>query len=372
MRLLVFADLHLDATFAWAGREGAERRRQAIRDTLGRIVELAGEVEPDAVLVAGDAYEQERFTPDTGGFLRRAFEAFERPVYVAPGNHDYFAPESLWAQIDWSPNVHIFREERFEPVELAPGLRLWGFAHRRPAGTPGPFEGGFSTGGEALDIALFHGSAKSDLGFESERKSPHAPFEPEQIPRAGLAHAFVGHFHKPAEGEWHTYPGNPQPLTFGEEGRRGAVVAELAGDGSIERTWHVVEASPAHDLRLDVSAAESLQDIRDLLTRRLSGVSGVARVVLVGEVPTDVELDRSSLDRLGEIEHRLDAPPLLDASGVRSAYDFEALEHELTVRGQFVRDVLASEELSDEAERRRVLVTGLRALDGRDDLEISW
>jgi hypothetical protein len=52
------------------------------------------------------------------------------------------------------------------------------------------------------------------------------------------------------------------------------------------------------------------------------------------------------------------------------AYDFGRLEEEQTVRGQFVRDVLADSSLTDD-HRRRVLATGLRALDGRgDELEV--
>jgi hypothetical protein len=52
------------------------------------------------------------------------------------------------------------------------------------------------------------------------------------------------------------------------------------------------------------------------------------------------------------------------------AYDIDALAGERTVRGQFVRDVRDAEDLSDE-QRRRVLITGLRALDGRrQDLEV--
>ena len=61
------------------------------------------------------------------------------------------------------------------------------------------------------------------------------------------------------------------------------------------------------------------------------------------------------------------------SGGSPSAYDIEALRRERTVRGQFVRDVLAAADLDDE-QRRRVLVTGLRALDGRDDLDgaLMW
>jgi hypothetical protein len=51
------------------------------------------------------------------------------------------------------------------------------------------------------------------------------------------------------------------------------------------------------------------------------------------------------------------------------AYDLEVIKQEQTVRGQFVRDVLDSTDLSKE-ERHRVIVVGLRALEGRSDLEV--
>ena len=53
----------------------------------------------------------------------------------------------------------------------------------------------------------------------------------------------------------------------------------------------------------------------------------------------------------------------------RSGYDLEAIGAEVTIRGQFVR--LAAAEMADPDQRRLVIVTGLRALDGRRDLEVA-
>lgn len=39
------------------------------------------------------------------------------------------------------------------------------------------------------------------------------------------------------------------------------------------------------------------------------------------------------------------------------------------MRGEFVGDVMGAAELSED-DRRRILITGLRALGGRDDLEV--
>ena len=52
LKLVLFADLHLDAPFAWLGGSqlAARRRRQALRETIRNIMRLAREVQADALL----------------------------------------------------------------------------------------------------------------------------------------------------------------------------------------------------------------------------------------------------------------------------------------------------------------------------------
>ena len=157
----------------------------------------------------------------------------------------------------------------------------------------------------------------------------------------------------------------PAPLSFGEDTGRGAVVVSLRPDGIVERERHQVAAYTVHERIVDVTGSASQQDILDRLADILASLTGCARVQLVGEVSPDVtlsdlhaELLQGDLDRL-----------LLSLDGVRVAYDFEAIKVEPTVRGQFVRDILGAE--LEDAERQRILVTGLRALDGRTDLNVS-
>jgi DNA repair exonuclease SbcCD nuclease subunit len=365
MRLLLFADLHLDTAFAWAPENVARRRRQNLRDTLTRIVTLAHELDAEALLIAGDLYEQERFTPDTAAFLARTLNAAGRPVLVAPGNHDWLGPDSLYAQTDWGPHVKVFSSSSLEPVELEGGLTLWGAAHRAPANTDGFLAAGFKVDRGGIHLALFHGSEQSGMPFQPEGKQPHAPFTEAEIEEAGLHHVFCGHFHKPREGNRHTYPGAPDPLTFGDSLEGGAVEVEVQGDGTVVRRWHHVRTSDVHDLEVDVSGSQSMSDVRDTVAAALAGLRGSARVTLGGEVAPSVELDTGLLQ--GERQH-LDAL-VIRAGDVRFTYDFDRLAAEQTVRGQFVRDVRGAADLSEE-DRRRVLVTGLRALEGRRDLEV--
>jgi DNA repair exonuclease SbcCD nuclease subunit len=364
MKLLLFSDLHLDRQFKWAGPVLGRQRRHALRETLKSIVRLCAELKVDGLMCGGDLCEQDRFTPDTVQFISGLFATLEIPVFLAPGNHDWFGPDSIYQLADWTPNVHVFTEDKLTPISLCDGLTLWGAAHRAPANTDGFLSSGFKVDRGGVNLALFHGSEYSGLHFQESGKRPHAPFHSGEIAAAGLDHAFLGHFHTAVDGERHTYPGNPEPLSFGEVGPRGAVLATIAADGSVLRERFRVATSQVTSIEvcLDVVSAT---DVRDRVRAALSALSGTVRVTLNGEVPPSVELHVADLAGLGD---HLDAF-LPQIGRIRVSYDLEALLAEQTIRGQFVRDVSASQ-LEDEV-RRRVLVTGLRALDGRSrELEV--
>jgi exonuclease SbcD len=359
VKLLLFSDLHLDTQFQWAGPALARARRLALRETLSRITALARAEQADALLCAGDLYEHERFSPDTARFLRDEFEGVGMPVYLAPGNHDWYGPQSLYHQVDWSANVHVFTEDRLTPIELADGLTLWGAAHRAPANTDG-FIQNVSIDRSGVNLALFHGSESKRIQFQESGKQPHAPFSAEEIASAGIDHAFVGHFHTARDADRHTYPGNPDPLSFGETPDRGVVLFTVHGDGSVNRVRHDVSVSEVHDVDVRLDDVTHSGQVREQVIAAVAGLSGVARVTITGDVAPEVDI------RLADLTG---AAPHLDAlvprlRSVNVAYDFEALAQEPTVRGQFVRDVRGDQALDDDT-RRRVLITGLRALDGR-------
>ena len=154
IRLLHLADLHLDHTFSWATPSIARRRRQAIRDALDRALGLARTERVAAVLCAGDLFDLSQVTPDTVAFLVAAFARLApTQVLVAPGNHDWYGPESPYSLAPWPSNVTIFRSHELTPVSLAGGFTVWGAAHLAPAGTPDLLAGA-SVRGSGLHVGL--------------------------------------------------------------------------------------------------------------------------------------------------------------------------------------------------------------------------
>jgi DNA repair exonuclease SbcCD nuclease subunit len=363
MKLLLFSDLHLDASFTLGGV--ARRRREGLRQTLESILHAAIKERVDAILCGGDLYEQERFTPDTAGFLRASFEKVHPlPVYIAPGNHDWYGPRSLYLLNEWSSNVHIFDSDRLTPVTLGEGLTLWGAAHRSPVQTAN-FLRGFKVQGSGCHVALFHGSETGSTGLVEAGKDFHGPFRVEDISLSGFRHAFLGHYHRPRHDDNLTYPGNPEPLTFGEDGERGAVLVEISCNGELTRRTLDVAATRVREREIDLGGCSSGQDALQVVRSALENERGVVRLSLHGDVPESLDVRASDFERLGTSLDTL----VVQTDRLRPSYDFELIARDSTVRGQFVRDVLAAD--LDEDCRRRVLLTGLRALDGRDDLEVE-
>jgi hypothetical protein len=371
LKVAVVADVHLDRAFTWAGPDVGRRLRQAIRDVLRDAARAAAEAGVDAFCVVGDLYEDDRYAPDTPEFLRGLFaDLSPTPVLLAPGNHDFAGPVSLYRTVEWTPNVHVFCEPELSAYQLADGVTVWGAGHDRPAYTPGFFDAGFRVGGGGVHVALFHGAERASLSFQGQDKQPHAPFDEWQIAAAGLVHAFVGHYHQPRDSALLTYPGNLERLTFGETGERGLVLATLAADGSVTTERQVLSRVGMYDVDIDAGGCRTVDDVRDRLRAALAdlpqdGPVRVARVGVSGEVDGDLGITEADL---------MTARGDLDALVVREVWlrpagDLEQIAGEATVRGEFVRMVRAAGDL-DDVDRELVLLAGLRALSGRSDLRV--
>lgn len=371
MKLLAFSDVHLDSKFGWASRDVARRQRQRLRDGLTWAFERAREEGAAAVLIGGDLFEHELVSPDTVAFLRRTFEQSGLPVFAAPGNHDYADTESPYRRIDWPENVHVFRETRFTPAPLGGGVTIWGAAHRKPSDTPGFFDDGFrveapaygeSPGGRGVNIAVFHGEERL-AAFQGQHR--HAPFDGDQVAAAGFDHAVVGHSHKPADRPGWTRLGSLERLRF-NEAHGSAVLLEIE-DGRVTRRRLDPRPPALHTLSVDLTEVENPGQARDRVRDALSGMAGAARIRLIGE-PDDLHLHEDdfaagSFELPDGIEQ-----VLVDISGLTPPYDLEQIGQEPTVRGMFVQRV-REDDLDPETERL-VLLAGLRALDGRDDLAV--
>lgn len=99
---------------------------------LAFVLDAARLVRADAVLLAGDIFENNRVPRALALDVARLLAAAGRPVVVLPGNHDPLVADAVWrlAALNAPDHVFVLGPGRRRKVRLeAFGLELWGNAH---------------------------------------------------------------------------------------------------------------------------------------------------------------------------------------------------------------------------------------------------
>ena len=98
LTLLHTADWHLGRRFPAFERDQELRLTRARLDAVGRILDLAESRNVDAVLCAGDLFDQPSPPEEWWGGVLREFQRrnWQRPLVLLPGNHDPLTPNSLY------------------------------------------------------------------------------------------------------------------------------------------------------------------------------------------------------------------------------------------------------------------------------------
>ena len=361
LRLLHFADLHLDRSFA---RErlygvGAQRRRGDLRAALQRIVERAREAQVDLITCGGDLFEQDQVTRETAGFLVQTLGDAGRPVLIAPGHADPAVPSSPYRYLRWPDNVTIAAHDDLRPYRHG-DVQVWSAGFMRPEVSDAPLRD-FVRQEEGTHLLLLHASDMSQL---PEGVTPYKPILPSQVEQAGFDHALLGHYHEARTTGSMTYPGSPEPLGWNETGRHCTALVTIDDDGAVQVLLEDVNQRQFAQETIDITGMTSVEHVRDavLAIREGKHLEGaVIRATLVGERARSLSLDPQALstecsDGFAYLEFR-------DHSHI--SHDLEAAAQEFTSRGEMVRKLVDHKQGSRQEERAvgRALQLALDAFD---------
>lgn len=269
MRLLVSADTHLGSpirSIALRNPDLGDRLKQAGRDTFVEIVDLAISEQVDALVLAGDIFDNGYPDLKSRAFLIaqlvRASEAGV-PTVLIRGNHDALLDHK--AHGDLGSNIHllhkgaptveiggtVFHGLSFDAAHVAKS-----FLPDYPVPVPGK-----------RNVGLMHTSLDGAKGHD-----PYAPCASQDLMAHGYDLWCLGHIHAPFERAGGpvlaVMPGIPQPRHFGER-NGGSVTLVTLGEGAPEFERRAVGRLGFCECALDLSARsdqqEVLRDLRDAL-----------------------------------------------------------------------------------------------------------
>jgi DNA repair exonuclease SbcCD nuclease subunit len=361
LRLLHFADLHLDRSFASERLYGvgAQRRRGDLRAALQRIVERARQAQVDLITCGGDLFEQDHVTRDTASFLTQTLGSAGLPVLIAPGNADPAVPSSPYRYLRWPENVTIAAHDELRPYRYG-DVEVWAAGFMRPEISEAPLRD-FARQDQGKHLLLLHAS---DMSQVLEGVTPFKPILPSQVEQAGFRHALLGHYHAASTSGPMTYPGSPEPLGWNESGRHCTALATIEDDGTVHVVLEDINQRQFAQETIDITGMTSPEHVRDALLAIREGKhldGAVIRATLVGERARSLTIDPQALstecgDGFAYLEFR-------DQS--RVSHDLEAATQEFTSRGEMVRKLVDHKQGSRQEEQTvgRALQLALDAFD---------
>ena len=221
IKILHSGDWHLDSPLQGKTAEQGSFLRAELAKIPGKLAALCKEENCDIVLLSGDLFDG-AYTRESYRTVFDALQTMAVPVFISPGNHDFINPDSPYQKELWPENVHIFKKQQIEWVDIpALSLRVYG-AGFQSMDCPGLLEGFQGTG---RAVGVFHGDP-------TQLHSPYNPVTKNQVLSSGLQYLALGHVHK-GDGFWAgdtlcAWPGCPMGRGWDEEGDKGALIVTLA------------------------------------------------------------------------------------------------------------------------------------------------
>jgi len=361
LRILHAADLHLDSPFYALPEDKAALRRVEQRRCLAAIARLTETENADILLLAGDIFDNGSPWKETSEQLYEALSAIKIPVFIAPGNHDFFSPASPYARLNLPENVHVFKDNSIQCVELPElGARVWG-AGFTDSICPGLLSNFEAEKDEAfLDIMCIHGEV-------GNKNSAYNPITIDELSRSGMDYVALGHIHSfpgllRAGETFYTWPGCSLGRGFDETGEKGIVLAEIQ-TGHCQLRFIPLEDRRYEILKVDLTGEENhISAISRALPEACS--KDIYRIVLCGECASvpDINAVYSAL------ESRVFALQLRDSTILKKDIWQDAGSD--TLKGLFLARLQTQyDQAENDKEKSRVTRAvrwGLAALDGRE------
>ncbi len=344
-------------------------RREELLARFADMVTYAKEHHIAAVLLCGDMGDNGVLPFTVQDYLIDTVASVpEIRFFLVSGNHDRISAPSKDGGISSGiftrgrralpKNLHIFADT-WDTVTLCDGVTVSGMSFDGHSVAPTlP-----ALSAQTYNIVCLHGTlieADGTLGGENDTIP---------LPRfaaANVDYLALGHYHAIKHGTlgkrgvWF-YPGCPEGRGFDECGDKGFVVLKLNGGTRIGSEFVPFAKRCLHKISLDVTDIPAgLSALETACNHVTSAIpeTDLVRIVLCGEDAPEMTRNTQYLER--RLSEKFWYAEVTD--GRRVKQDITSFRYDVSLRGEFVRRVLASP-LSEE-ERAEILRLGLSAFEG--------
>ena len=353
MKILHIADCHLDSAMErhLPARVAKTRRKELLR-TFSDTIEAASAEGVRVVLIAGDLFDTPIPAPSTVRYICDCMEAHKETTFICiEGNHD----RGALSGVPLPNNLRLVASGEGRAFRFGE-LCIYAAGY----GTDTAILASFPCEKTDVNVLLLHGTLGVGRTEGHEEIIPLSFFEGKKIDYAAL-----GHYHKQnalrlSGGGLACYAGVPEGRGFDETGECGVILYDT---DTGEADFIPTASRTLHDIAVDVSSCSSLREMEEAVRRATDALPAedMVRLTLTGTVDDVFVKDTEQISLL--LEEHFFFSTVKDKT--RLALRADRYRNDISLKGEFVRRVLACEAYTEQ-ERERILSYGLRALAGED------
>lgn len=350
MKIIHCADLHLGSQLtSKLNRQKQEERKQEVRTTFKNVVEYAKEVGAKVVMLSGDVFDNDRpFKKDKEFFYSVVKNNPEIDFLYIRGNHD--REESFTEELE---NLKTFKSEwsyyEYENVKIY-GLEITNENYLS-------MYNNFNANYDDFNIVMLHGQVADTTQKDLINVN--------KLRNKNIDYVALGHVHSYSQNKLddrgvYVYSGCLEGRGFDETGKKGIVLLDVSSDG-FKSEFIPMALRDIVAIKVDCTGLKDAFEIYSRI-KEVAKISkkDLLRVELVGEVDFDTE----GLEE--EVNSLLEGYSYLSSIKDRTVrrFNLEGLEDDLSIKGEFIRNVLNSD--LDGDTKNRIISLGLKALSGRE------
>lgn len=346
MKIIHCADIHLGSTLTSIkdDKKRSERKNE-IRNSFFRLVEYAKHNDIHCILLSGDIFDSDTPVVEDKNFFYDVISANKDiSFYYLKGNHDKneiakFECENLFAFND-SWKSYIYNKITITGIEVTED-------------NINNLYSSLKLNENNLNIVMLHGDiTNKGKDFIDLKK----------LTNKNIDYLALGHIHSYScqsidERGVAIYPGCLDGRGYDEIGEKGFVLLDIENN-KIDYSFIPFSSRPYILKEIDVSGSKSLYDIQNKVSSAISDLKkeSIVRIVLSGKVNSDAETDYSDIENRMESAFKDRFFDLRVKSEIKFTIDANKFKNEISLRGEFVRTVLSS----DDEDKDEILELGLR------------
>jgi len=334
-------------------RAMANERRVEMRLTFKKMVEYANQNDVKVILICGDMFDTLSISRATKNFL---FDCISNnsniDFIVLKGNHDEY---DLSEEFNL-PNLKFFTNE---PSYFEYGNVVIGGINTLKGYNLEVFEL-MKFDKNKINILCLHGQIENVYNPSTDYCIPLKSLRGKSIDYVALGHIHNYASDKLDERGFYAYSGILEPRGFDECGQKGFIEIETDDKfGGLSFKFVPFSKRRFEIVGVDISNCQNSHDIQNAVFESLKqeAKENIIMVQLVGLVESGLEKDIQYLNKL--LLDDFYFAKVVDKTGIK--IDFEKLKIDISLKGQFMRLVLADETLS-EAQKNAIIDFGIKAL----------